>query len=364
MSINFTKLKKNFTSQINKSFNLNLDANNLNFVYESPEEDLTSDMHLHGKIKFITVLETLNFTKVILAQVDNDYYLIINDDKKYHESEIIYSHENRWPFFFLTFQSKEYSFNPNIKKTPEKVINCFVEEKNGFYCYLSMFFEKSSIYNFQVLKLKQNIVDPNNLSADKEKETNELFRILSLLEVETDEVEFSFEEHIQNSYKEIVMKDYKLIRYENIYNAIVFRKSKNKIEEYLNLYKLIENLYALCYVSTFKHQLALKNMKIKDLFSFISSEMNWKHNEEPALMKLIESVDLSIICSKYCEFDNSIEGNKSLHKQIYSLRNHIVHLSCLRVEEVDVKEELKSNKYFELLLFLIQKLYETYDISI
>lgn len=371
MSVNYNEIRKNFILDIVENFKVNLDelsispeGVNLEFYYNSCKDNLEKDLEILREFEFTAVIDTSNINRVILAEFQNSYYLITNSCKLWENDYLIAKEEKKWAIFLLTFRDREYYFKPNLNISKEIILDKFVPNITKVECYYNHFF-KDNIYELKVLKLKNDIIKKVELDGNKEDKQNELFRILSLLELKNLQNNYFFNENLTELYEKILSLDSKFIKYEKIYYALIFRISKNKKEEYLSLYKLIENLYAVSYVHSFKDKLSIKDKTINEIYKFISKEMSWKHTEIKALKKLIKSVNIDFIKAKYSEFhydedDNNPEKKEVLSNKIYSLRNHIVHLSYLVEDTVNVDSELENEKYFDILLLLLIELYEKY----
>jgi hypothetical protein len=224
----------------------------------------------------------------------------------------------------------------------------------------------------------------------------DLYQIGCYLIASTDDcINLPFSHLLQAAYRDVIISTQRKISYENISQSLTCISWKHC---YLELYRCIERLFPISYLSQMKQDLGIAN-SLLEIASNLENTISWRPKEEEALKRLMDVCDETlrsrmkallpktqapaakegpsapvpeqIEATPPAAFVNSNAADeddpenpmtKKFAGYIYKIRNQIVHFRAAH-EKIDLSDEL-WNTILALQLHIIQFLYNNFDAEI
>lgn len=200
-------------------------------------------------------------------------------------------------------------------------------------------------YDFEDIHSIIEPIDLFSIPSQSRLNSLDIYRILIYVVCnDKSRISLPFTKRTISKFEKLAIEGAECISYENIYYAL---SSVNFRHCFLEIYRNIERLYPVCYISDFHDDL-----KIELSFLLFSSKLekftSWKPREESAIEKLF-SLNPQDISEAFQELLKSLklESTKD-HQFLYKLRNSIVHFR-LSQESFVINELIWDELIFLLL---------------
>lgn len=234
-----------------------------------------------------------------------------------------------------------------------KIYNQILSQHSQIEGYTGHRLVKPLFPSITVLKIDSAIFsgDPKNI---------ELIASL-LISMNKEYIKLPFNNDTLVQMQQLCYKNFQLFRYENLFQALIASAFKFT---FLDLYRSIEMLYQVCYISELENILKIPTTS---LLTAIDSSLKWKPNERNTLCKIINEISPSnrqIFTNKLPKIIKSISGDSisspdHLWGWIYDLRCNIVHLKVLH-SKIIISDK-NWNVIFQGLIEIIIAAYDKYD---
>ncbi len=182
-----------------------------------------------------------------------------------------------------------------------------------------------------------------------------------LMSMNKEYIKLPFSNDTLERMQHLCYRNFQLFRYENLFQALTASAFRFT---FLDLYRSIEMLYQVCYISELEKTL---NISADTLLSAIDSSLKWKPNERNTLCKIINEISPAnrpIFTHKLPKIIKNISGDSisapdQLWGWIYDLRCNIVHLK-VHHSKISISEK-NWNEIFQGLIEIIISAYDKYD---
>ena len=289
-----------------------------------------------------------NFHPFYIAKVENkgiDYFILY--DQSNHEEldygEIYTEIDMNAGIFCLLLHSFKESIKPNISQNEVEEYIFYLPAKDQHYKghnyqQLEKYFSKMHIFESKTeIDIYKFIIDLciNNqyLSPNiSESYTFTLFEELS---------------DINNQ-----------IPLNNISKAVMHYKAE---QVFMELYKLVERLYPIPYISDLRDAIGGQKINFWILFDNINNLLKWNYKETNAIEKLFDIVDEQQMSKIVSDLEKTLNKNDlNVAKTIYDIRCRIVHES-LNHNHISFNNQ-EWEIIFQSLLIIIKNLYKKYNV--
>lgn len=238
---------------------------------------------------------------------------------------------------------------------PLKIMELILSQHSGIdgyrghdFNYLIPLFPKISI-----IKINSDIlgVNPDNL---------ELISSL-LISYNSEFIKLPINSDTLEKIQQLCYKNFNLFRYDNLFQTLITTNFKFA---FLNLYRSVEMLYQLCYISDLGEKLDIDKI---ELLNAIDITLKWKPNERNSLCKILNGVspnERQILTKQLPKIIRETTGKTicstdALWSWLYDLRCNIVHL---KVNHSVINISNKNwNLIFQGLIEVLISTYNFYD---
>ena len=346
----FENIKLGYICSKDYTDDSNLD--NCRYLAGTPEE---KQWLIHFQINPDTLLNFWNENTFLIGEYSNKKYLITIG---MNEFSILPDGFTNIPLNAGSFLAIVSGLNLMVKSEypPLKIFNEVLSQHCGISDYTGHDFNElkrlfPAIYLYQI--------DENIYGGD----INSIEQMSCIfLTYNREYLRLPYNEETLICFRTLLYLNYKDLRYENIFQALTATNFKYS---FLDIYRLIEMLYQLCYMIDIEKRITGVDKFL--LLETIDSSLSWKPNERNTLLKIFNSISVSkrpIITKKLPNIikrttNQTIANNDALWSWIYDLRCNIVHL---KTYHSNIKI---SNRDWDLiihgLLEVIIAAYELYD---
>lgn len=285
----------------------------------------TTDDHWLKTAKIINRVQCHLEKEVIAIEFDDSKYLIFYDENEDISSPFIHGVLSKEPLNagLLTLL---YSDEGNINLSfftgfEDELVNTIFGITDGLIdiTIVSKFFS-----NLELWKVN----DEFDLSND-----NELYKIFSArIILEANKLNLRFSATCLSNIKSLLENQNATILSDKIFNALT---SIHWVQAYLEFYRCIEFLYRIPYITEFHGHLQSYDSDGTILVKLAKGleRLNWKKNEDQAIVKLYTYFDNNTSKKNIHKilFDpepmdpDNIVSSKRIAKELYSIRNNLVH---------------------------------------
>lgn len=300
--------------------------------------------------------ESINYDiKYSLLYLEETNYLILQNYNSNLNVKFLEEVELNYGMFIFLFKDKSFFPKLNDSITQDEVIDL-----------LDIIDEKYKFHDFNIIKNLFSPIRAFKISEDcpfyfdEENIENSINRVLSLIFVyEHRQRKFSYlQDNTLDAYEKVIMTDINHFPYESILSSLINNKST---KVFLEVYRIIENLYPYVMINEFKEKLQQENENFNlDVFSLEEglNLIQWKHKEEDSINKLFSKEYVQKTEKIVNLIKETSENGINLGTWVYRIRNSIVHLSLKGSnKDIDVKKVLRTDEVLEWIIPMLPNMY-------